>query len=369
MTPVRPPDRAQERAFLQAVVYAGLFEYPLTPAQLRETLIGATARDDDVVAWYRASERLQEAVEYGGGYFFPRGRRDLIAQRARREEVSRRLLDELSRPLALVVRMPFVRMVALSGSLAHLNAEADADLDLFVVTRARRVWMVALTTVLLTRLLGWRRRLCLNYIVSERAMWVAPADLFSANQIVHLRPVTGEAVYRRFLEANRFVTRFYPNFSPRPLVGLGPSIEAAVRGRANGACPAAARAAETMGRLVERVLDWTIAPLAEPVCRWSYRAYLLRRAHTWTSREQVRLEPECLKLHTSSHRREVMERFERALAETMAASDDDEAELSACPGRGHAAAIVPHANGLALAGTDARPGSTRDTRLPAVRTG
>jgi hypothetical protein len=321
MTPVRHPDRAQERAFLQAVVYAGLFEYPLTPAQLRETLIGARAGDEDVVAWYRASERLQEAVEYGGGYFFPRGRRDLIVQRARREEVSRRLLDEFSRPLALVARMPFVRMVALSGSLAHLNAEADADLDLFVVTSARRVWTVALATVLLTRLLGWRRRLCLNYIVSERAMWVAPADLFSANQIVHLQPVTGEPVYRRFLETNRFVARFYPNFSPRPLARFGRNIESAVRGGGDGV-PPAARAAEAMRRLVERVLNWTVAPLAEPVCRWSYRAYLLRRAHTWTSRDQVRLEPECLKLHTSSHRREVMERFERALAETMTVSDD-----------------------------------------------
>lgn len=343
MTSGRLPDQAQERAFLQTVVYAGLFGYPLTPSQLRETLIGATARDDDVVAWYRASERLQEAVEYGGGYFFPRGRRDLIAQRARREEVSRRLLDEFSRPLALVARMPFVRMVALSGSLAHLNAEADADLDLFVVTRARRVWTVALATVLLTRLLGWRRRLCLNYVVSERAMWVAPADLFSANQIVHLRPVTGEQVYRRFLEANRFVARFYPNFSPRSLAGFERSAEAAVRGRADGVRSTAARAAEAMRGVVEHVLHWTVAPVAEPVCRWSYRAYLLHRAHTWTSRDQVRLEPECLKLHTSSHRREVMERFERALAETMTVND--EAARAARPVRAGVAAVVPHGDG------------------------
>jgi hypothetical protein len=31
----------------------------------------------------------------------------------------------------------------------------------------------------------------------------------------------------------------------------------------------------------------------------------------------VRLDAECLKLHTSSHRREVMERFERALDTAM----------------------------------------------------
>ena len=64
--------------------------------------------------------------------------------------------------------MPFVRMVALSGSLAHLNADGEADLDLFVITAPGRVWSVTLTTLLRARLLGWRRRLCLNYVVSER---------------------------------------------------------------------------------------------------------------------------------------------------------------------------------------------------------
>jgi hypothetical protein len=44
-----------------------------------------------------------------------------------------------------------------------------------------------------------------------------------------------------------------------------------------------------------------------------YTSHLKRRAASWRSRDQVRLERECLKLHTSSHRREVMERFERAV--------------------------------------------------------
>ncbi len=85
--------------------------------------------------------------------------------------------------------MPFVRMVALSGSLAHLNAEGSADLDLFVITAPHRVWSVTVATVVLSKLLGWRKRLCMNYVVSERALAIEPQDLFSANQIIHLRPV------------------------------------------------------------------------------------------------------------------------------------------------------------------------------------
>jgi hypothetical protein len=66
-------------------------------------------------------------------------------------------------------------------------------------------------------------------------------------------------------------------------------------------------------RALEMALDWTAAPAYERACRALYRWHLRRRAHTWRSHDQVRLEAECLKLHTHSHRREVMEQFERAL--------------------------------------------------------
>jgi len=295
-----PPSAAQERAFLQSVVYAALFDYPLTPAQLRESLLGQTADETTLMRWHDESAYLKATVDFVDGYFFPRGRHDVLDTRAEREAISRTMLREMTGPLNLVTRMPFVRLVALSGSLAHLNASEDADLDLFVITSPGRVWTVTVATLLVARLRGWRKRLCLNYVISERALWIAPADLFSANQIVHLQPIRGGDAYQRFLEANHFVERFYPNFLPRPVQEHGQS-----------------------SWLIEAALNLTIGPIAERLCRWLYRAHLRRRADTWKSRDQVRLDPECLKLHTSSHRREVMERFEQALEDAMTSAEQE----------------------------------------------
>jgi hypothetical protein len=295
----------QERAFLQSVVYASLFDYPVTSTQLCHALIGEQADEETLAAWYAASPALNAVVESCDGYYFPRGRRDLLAVRQRRERVSRQLLDELASPLTMISALPFVRMVALSGSLAHLNGDGEADLDLFIITAPRRVWSVTLTALVLARLCGWRKRLCVNYVVSERELMVAPADLFSANQIVHLQPLEGEESYRRFLAANRFVRRFYPNFRPRPLTG-------ALRER---------RPLTTVLRravkLLEPLLDWTFAPTYERLCRLAYSRHLRSKAHTWRSRDQVRMDGECLKLHTSSHRHEVMERFEQTLEDAL----------------------------------------------------
>ena len=301
------PRPSQERAFVQSVIYASLFDYPLTLAQLHESLVGERADARELAQWYEASPRLRAAIDREDGYYFPGGRRDLLATRQARETTSRRLLSAHRRPLAFVTRLPFVRMVAISGSLAHLNAERGADLDLFVVTASGRVWSVTVTALVVARCLGWRDQLCLNYVVSERALMVSPADLFSANQIVHLQPLSGAAVYRRFLDENRFVERFYPNFAPRPVVGPG------WRDPQRGTRAGVPFSRTWVERAIETLLDWTIAPIYERACRALYHWHLRRRAHTWRSRDQVRLEAECLKLHTHSHRREVMEQFERAL--------------------------------------------------------
>jgi hypothetical protein len=289
------PTRAQELAVLKSVIYASLFDYPLTPAQLQQSLVGLRAETDDIVNWWRASDLLQEAIAFEDGLFFPAGRPDLVRTRSRREAVSRELLERDRRILQFVASLPFVRMVALSGSLAHLNAEGTADLDLFVITARHRVWSVTVATIVLAKLLGWRRRLCMNYVVSEAAMAIAPQDLFSANQIIHLRPLTGHQVFERFVKSNGFVREFYPNFEiaqPKPQVP-GPKP------------------------LLERLLSLGPAPIAERIARVLYGWHLRRGAAAWHSRDQVRLEKECLKLHTSSHRASTLAKFDAAMADVL----------------------------------------------------
>ena len=291
------PSRAQELAVLRSVTYAALFDYPLTLAQLQASLIGVRADADTVAAWWRTSEFLQATIDHQDGWYFPSGRCDLLRTRARREALSRDLLDRDRRILSVVAGMPFVRMVALSGSLAHLNAERSADLDLFVITAPHRVWSVTLSLLVIARLFGWRRRLCLNYVVSEEALRVEPADLFSANQIMHLRPILGHDVFEQFVDANPFVREIYPNFvlAPEPTKPQAPRPKA----------------------LLERLLSLGLAQLAERAARAIYGWHLNRRAASWRSRDQVRLETECLKLHTSSHRTAALEGYETAVSEAL----------------------------------------------------
>jgi hypothetical protein len=302
-----------ELAIVQAVVYASIFDYPLTLEQLRATLIGAAMTSEQILATYEASPRLRAIVEYRDGFFMPAGRSDLVGERRRRERHSRAFLKHHARLLRWICTIPFTRMVALSGSIAHLNMDEKGDLDLFIVARGHHVWSVTVAVVLLTKLLGARRVVCANFVMSDANLVVEQQDLFTANQILHLRPLTGREVFAGFLAANSFVRRFYPN-QPAAIDGVAKDFE-----------PELGRTRRRLKVALEFALG-AVSPLVESLCRRAYTWHLRRRSVDWTSPEQVRLNRDYLKLHTKSHRRTVLERFDE--------------EVGIAIGRGERAAIA-----------------------------
>jgi hypothetical protein len=276
------------------VIYASLFDYPLTLEQLHHSLIESDQTRPEILAVYEGSELLQDIVEYRDGFFFPIGRGDLVAERRRREARSDAFLDRHRLALRLVCALPFTRLVALSGSVAHRNLEPNGDLDLFIVTRGPRVWTVTVMLLVLTKLLGRRRTICANFVLADSHLAVDQQDLFTANQVIHLRPIAGGEMIAPFRAANPFVARCYPNSgsgpSPPPLVD--------VRSRGLGAIKS----------VLEALLS-VPSPLVEALCRRAYAWHLRRRAGSWRSPDQVRLQSDYLKLHTQSHRHAVLDRF------------------------------------------------------------
>ncbi|MBI3494248.1 MAG: hypothetical protein HY047_21075 [Acidobacteria bacterium] len=292
----------RELAIARSVIYASLFEYPLTLDQLHFSLIESEQTPEEILAVFDGSELLQHIIEYRDGFFFPAGRDDLLAERRRRETRSRAFLDRHRRLLQMLCALPFARTVALSGSIGHLNLEADGDLDLFIVTSGRRAWTVMLAAIVLTRVMGRRREMCINFILADSHLRLEQQDLFAANQVIHLKPLIGAEVLTALREKNPFVARIYPNattdrsrmmFSwtfPRWLARAKRALELALH---------------------------VPAPFVEAACRHLYGWHLRRRAATWRSPDQVLLQSDYLKLHTRSHRHAVLERFDAAVERAL----------------------------------------------------
>jgi hypothetical protein len=110
----------QEIAIVRSVVYASLFEYPLTLDQLHASLLQSSQTRDEILETYRTSPLLQTVIEHQDGLFFPRGRGALVMERRLREARSHAFLAVHRRLLRIVCGLPHVRMVALSDGSTFL---------------------------------------------------------------------------------------------------------------------------------------------------------------------------------------------------------------------------------------------------------
>jgi hypothetical protein len=312
-TPALSPD---ELAIARTVIYASLFDYPLTLGQLHETLLESSLSAEEILETCRSSRVLASVIEYRDGYFFPAGRHALIAERRRRELRSRAFLQRHRRLLSLICALPYTRLVALSGSIAHMNLEGDGDLDLFIVTRGPHVWSVTVAVLVIAKILRSRRILCANFLIADSELAISQDDVFTANQVIHLKPLVGADLHGSLVAANPCVGRYYPNFH--------------VRDR-----PADLHASRWHVRvkpILERLL---VAPawIAEIVCRWLYAGHLRRRAATWRSPDEVQLRPDYLKLHSQSHKRVVLDRFAAAVFAALDRAASDLTAVGAAGGR------------------------------------
>ena len=278
-------------SILKTVWYASVFECALPTERLHRMLWDVPLSRAHLEERLRG-EALRAHLGMTDGCVHPVGCAHWVGLRRERIERSRTLVERHRRALDLIARLPFVRLVGLTGGCAHENA-TDDDLDVFLVARRGRAWSLTLAVTLLSRLLRCRRTLCVNYVVDEEGSALPERDVFTAAEVAGVQPWAGGPGYLAFLKANAWVARHLPNF-----------IETA--GRESAGVPRAGAP-----RWLESVLDLGLAPLAEAAARAILGLHFRRK---WRGqRPGVTLSASRLKLHAIDHAPHVRARFARVL--------------------------------------------------------
>ena len=203
-----------DRSVLLTVIYADLFDFPLTRDEVFDRLIGQGFRLHELSA---SLERLQKTyLSCEDGHIFLQGRGRLVGLREGRRQRADELWNEAIRYARWLARVPFIRMVAVSGSLAVDNSNGSSDVDLFCVTEARRLWFARLFIVplsKLTRLLPsvFPLYLCPNYVLSLTALRIEDRNLFTAHEVLQAVPLFGRDVCMEFVQQNEWALGLLPN--------------------------------------------------------------------------------------------------------------------------------------------------------------
>lgn len=201
-----------ERAILETLAYSDVFNYPLTFDELHRYLISPASKEE----LKTCLDSLSSIASEDGYYFLP-NRSSLVQTRRHREQISLPAFHRALKYGRILGSLPFVRMAALTGSLAALNLSNDADMDYMLVTTTGRLWLArafAVTYGRLMRLFG--DRICVNVLISETNLKWNEQDLYSAREFCQMIPITGMDVYLDVRKHNNWTDSFLPNAASTP---------------------------------------------------------------------------------------------------------------------------------------------------------
>lgn len=223
-----------KKNILRTIIYYDILDYPLTSFEVWKYLvrfeIGDLRFENEnkenkefslgVVVEALESKETKKHIEEFRGFYFLHGRKVLVERRIQNDKNSIAKYKIAERAVWWLCFVPFVRMVAVTGTLAMKNSEKESDIDFLVVLEKSRIFTGRLLVTLLVHLLGKRRyggkiknRICLNYFITTGSLEIKRQDLFAANEYSFVYPLLGFDIYKKFGEANiEWIKKHKPNF-------------------------------------------------------------------------------------------------------------------------------------------------------------
>lgn len=319
-------DELLERGIIQALVFYDLFGYPLTLVELSKflqdseaRLAGQSFRLSEILLAFRHRESLRRKVEEADGFYFLRGRKDLVAARLNRHRLALPRWKKAVKLIRWLSGVPFLKMVALCNMFPIETPRVDSDIDVVIVARHGRLWLVRLLVTMLIALTGqWRHKkvagkICLSFFISdqnldlqklyqEKKIWFKK-DPYLFNWAALLYPVYDrEGTAAKFWAANGWVRQYLPQSYPVQSVPLR-----TVRGRAG---------ALTWPSFWERIWAGRAGDWLEKTVRWWQWEYMKARGDPeWLKNPNVIRSDEVLKFHEIDRREYFRQKFEERLME------------------------------------------------------
>jgi len=194
-----------------SVYYHNIFDYPLSSS--------------DLIKW-KCKMGLTSITDIASknGYFFVKGKENLINQRQNRERISARKLEIAKKAARILSIIPTVLMVAVTGSLAMMNSSRESDIDLMIITKKGTLWTTRVLSYMVTHVCGLRLRtpnnldqkdrLCLNIWLDETdIIWhKKDRNIYTAHEIAQVVSLINKnETYEKFIFSNNWILSFWPN--------------------------------------------------------------------------------------------------------------------------------------------------------------
>lgn len=281
-------------AILETLTYSDIFDYPLTALEIHRYLIGIKTTFETLQDTLSNGIQTSSLITQTGEYFTLPGREELAETRTRRATQSAQLWPQALRYGRQLAGFPFVRMVALTGTLAVNNVEHDADVDYLIITEPGRLWLCRAFVIGLVRVAARSGiTLCPNFFLAENALALPDRTLYVAREITQMIPLSGIEQYNRLRAENPWVSDFLPNADGPPPVQLS----------------------DCASRPLSQFLTEAVfrSPLGAPLERWEMNRKIRKFTAQAPAHAEIRFTPDRCQGHFDGYGKRTMDSFQERM--------------------------------------------------------
>ncbi|WP_158797190.1 nucleotidyltransferase domain-containing protein [Pedobacter sp. L105] len=197
---------------LATLAYFDIFDYPLSSVEIYSFLRNGYDQ-------YNFDQTLVMLIVQGAVYQFDqwyslKNDYSLVPRRQKGNEKAAELIDVGKKVSDFLIQFPYVRGIAISGSLSKNYADEKSDIDLFIITARNRLWIARTLMHIfkkLTFLVNKQDYFCMNYYIDEQQLEILEKTTYTAIEIVTLITLHGAPAFEQFGAANTWTADYLPN--------------------------------------------------------------------------------------------------------------------------------------------------------------
>lgn len=201
-----------QESCLTTLRYFGIFKYPLTLQEIHKfngirTSLSEVQNSLDKLL-------LDKEIFRSGRFYLAENDEGWIQERIKGNERARHLLAKSRKYISIISSFPFVRGIAISGSLSKYYASSNPDIDYFIITAPNRLWIARSLLHLfkkLTFITGHQHYFCMNYFVDTSSLQITHRNIYTAIEVATLLPAYHLPLLKNFFDSNHWIREYLPN--------------------------------------------------------------------------------------------------------------------------------------------------------------
>ena len=196
---------------LQTLAYFDIFQYPLSREEIRD-FHGENCSQaiiDDAIR----SLLNEQAIFFIGEFYSLHNDLNLAERRSIGNRLAEEQMHTANKAAKILSRFPYVRGLAISGSLSKNYSTKKTDIDFFIITAANRLWIARTLMHLykkLTFITGRQHWFCMNYYVDEAEPEIIEKNIYTAIEVATLLHMHGAKALKEFMLANAWAGDHLP---------------------------------------------------------------------------------------------------------------------------------------------------------------